>query len=109
MDESLCDVLSSIPMRVAYPSLNLSHSVMIYAYELAGYVEPTVESSLPENRNGEVFRAIKEQSSTLLQELQMPEQQPGLHQRIVDKVAMMNESDSRLVLSLLRYLRRLKH
>src|SRR5690606_15442122 len=32
---ALCDVLSSIPLATAYPSLNLSQAVMLYAYELA--------------------------------------------------------------------------
>lgn len=30
-----CDALSSIPLAVEYPSLNLSQAVMLYAYELA--------------------------------------------------------------------------
>ena len=34
-EENLCDVMSTIPMAQDYPSINLSHSVMIYAYELA--------------------------------------------------------------------------
>ncbi|MFT3929512.1 MAG: tRNA/rRNA methyltransferase [Spongiibacteraceae bacterium] len=33
---ALCDALSSIPLAVEYPSLNLSQAVMLYAYELAG-------------------------------------------------------------------------
>lgn len=32
---ALCDALSSIPLAVEYPSLNLSQAVMLYAYELA--------------------------------------------------------------------------
>ncbi len=31
-----CDALSSIPLAVEYPSLNLSQAVMLYAYELSG-------------------------------------------------------------------------
>jgi tRNA/rRNA methyltransferase len=34
-DERLCHFLSTIPMAMPYPSINLSHSVMIYAYELS--------------------------------------------------------------------------
>ncbi|NIB42574.1 tRNA/rRNA methyltransferase [Pseudomaricurvus alkylphenolicus] len=30
-----CDLLTGIPMAVAYPSLNLSQAVMLYAYELS--------------------------------------------------------------------------
>ena len=31
---ALCDITSSISMAATYPSLNLSHAVMLYAYEL---------------------------------------------------------------------------
>ena len=39
-----CDALSSIPLAVEYPSLNLSQAVMLYAYELANL---QFEQSLP--------------------------------------------------------------
>lgn len=108
-EENRCDVLSSIPMHISYPSINLSHSVMIYAYELfkRGTTQP--DQMISTGDKGEISRAIREQSSELLAELRMPAQQPGLHRRIMDKIALMNASDSRLVLSLLRYLRKIRH
>ncbi|MDK9556271.1 tRNA/rRNA methyltransferase [Marinobacter sp. M216] len=33
---ALCDLLTGIPMKVSYPSLNLAQSVMLYAWELSG-------------------------------------------------------------------------
>lgn len=105
-EENRCDVLSTIPMRTTYPSINLSHSVMIYAYELMKYTEEAVAPNKVAGNKGEVSRALKEQSAALLSQLNMPQQQPGLARRIIDKIALMNESDSRLVLSLLRYLRK---
>lgn len=105
-EENRCDVLSSIPMKTTYPSINLSHSVMIYAYELMKRNFQTTKLVEAENNKGEVSRAVKEQSAALLSQLKMQEQQPGLFRRIMDKIALMNEPDSRLVLSLLRYLRK---
>ena len=105
-EENRCDVLSTIPMKTTYPSINLSHSVMIYAYELLKHTEQADKVIEVESNKGEVSRAVKEQSSELLSQLKMQEQQPGLFRRIMDKVALMNEPDSRLVLSLLRYLRK---
>ncbi|MFE8071878.1 tRNA/rRNA methyltransferase [Marinobacteraceae bacterium S3BR75-40.1] len=32
---ALCDLLTGIPLKVRYPSLNLAQAVMLYAYELA--------------------------------------------------------------------------
>ena len=106
-EENLCDVLSAIPMKTTYPSINLSHAVMIYAYELAKGDPQGSQPISSANDKGEVSRAIKEKSAQLLNELKMPEQQPGLYRRVMDKVALMNEPDSRLVLSLLRYLQKL--
>ena len=106
-EENRCDVLSTIPMKTTYPSINLSHSVMIYAYELMKRDNKESQRVLVSDDKGAVSRAIKEQSGELLTELKMQEQQPGLFRRIMDKIALMNESDSRLVLSLLRYLRKM--
>ena len=33
---ALCDLLTGIPMKVSYPSLNLAQSVMLYAWEMSG-------------------------------------------------------------------------
>ncbi len=107
-EENRCDVLSSIPMTTSYPSINLSHSVMIYAYELLKSTSGPSKPADTTDNKGDVSRAVKEQSHQLLSELQMPDQQPGLYRRITDKIALMNEPDSRLVLSLLRYLRKLR-
>ena len=104
-EENRCDVLSTIPMTTSYPSINLSHSVMIYAYELLKQ-ESTPSTGETSTGKGDVTRAVKEQSNRLLNELNMPQQQPGLFRRIMDKVALLNEPDARLVLSLLRYLKK---
>lgn len=106
-EENRCDVLSTIPMHTSYPSINLSHSVMIYAYELSKIKQIQSDPVNSIEGKGEVSKALKEQSSQLLNELQMAKQQPGLYQRIKDKIALMNSDDSRLVLSLLRYLRKI--
>lgn len=47
---SLCDIASHIPAHDAFPSLNLSHSVQIYAYEISlAFSERVSESaSLPQ-------------------------------------------------------------
>ncbi len=106
-EENGCDVLTTIPMSTDYPSINLSHSVMVYAYELSKRISSQIERNSTTNDRGEVFKAVKEQSRALLTELNMPNQQPGLFRRIMDKIPFLNESDSRLVLSLLRYLKKI--
>jgi tRNA/rRNA methyltransferase/tRNA (cytidine32/uridine32-2'-O)-methyltransferase len=48
----LCNIASHIPVSDAFPSLNLSHAVQIYAYELFLALGPA-ESSGPEPVKGE--------------------------------------------------------
>lgn len=108
-EENRCDVLSTIPMKTTYPSINLSHSVMVYAYELMKQNHQQTDVASDSKDKGQVIRAVKEQSSELLTNLRMPVQQPGLFRRIMDKIALLNEADSRLVLSLLRYLRKIEN
>lgn len=105
-EENLCDVLSTIPMTTSYPSINLSHSVMIYAYELSKKMMHPNPHHSPEEDKGKVQQSVMEQSKGLLSGLEMATKQPGLYRRIMDKIALMSESDSRLVLSFLRYVRK---
>ncbi|GHV95435.1 tRNA (cytidine/uridine-2'-O-)-methyltransferase TrmJ [Spirochaetia bacterium] len=44
----LCNIASHIPVSDSFPSLNLSHAVQIYAYELSLALSSTLPSTLPE-------------------------------------------------------------
>lgn len=54
-----CDIVSGIPMKTTYPSLNLAQSVMLYAYELAKLEGETVakNNTLPDAQS---LRFLKE-------------------------------------------------
>lgn len=102
-EEKCCDMLSSIPMAIEYPSINLSHSVMIYAYELSKLkldMNPS-EVSTDENK----FKAFKEQTNSFLEILEIGKRQPGLYQQIKDKMLAMKPEDITLFMSTARYLR----
>lgn len=45
----LCDIVTSVPMKTSYPSLNLAQSVMVYAYILSqlNYVEKSRSENQP--------------------------------------------------------------
>lgn len=73
---ALCDLLTGIPMQVAYPSLNLSQAVMLYAYELQG------------------LNAVMEAVSTIPTE---PQSGQALHQRLIELLAGTNlEADAKV-------------
>ncbi len=102
-DIGLCDVLSHIPMAISYPSINLSHSVMIYAYELSKSTIPdtTMDSSDKESIQTELLQ----RSDELLKALQV-DTQPVLYNRIKERIALCSNDDSKLILSLLRHVKR---
>lgn len=63
---ALCDALSSIPLAIEYPSLNLAQAVMLYAYELANLqFEPALAADAGE------LHALKERIGKLLVQLQV--------------------------------------
>lgn len=101
-DERLCHILSTIPMKVKYPSINLSHSVMIFAYEVSQIETPeqvSTEEKIP-------FRVFDEQIQTLFRQREIEKRQPELFQRAIDTIRQIPPSDIPLLLSLLRYFKR---
>lgn len=100
-DLKLCDWVSHIPIATTYPSLNLSHAVMVYAYECS-------KLQLPEKTEGtqeSSFSALKEKSEKVLKWLEV-EEHPVLYQRIKDRLALLSQVDQKLVLSLFRFFNR---
>jgi tRNA/rRNA methyltransferase len=100
----MCDLVSSIPMKQPYPSLNLGQSVMIYAYIMAssGLDEPGIDTA---TRNPEGFRAMMEKSKKALEYLNLASN-PALYHRILERLATLGEDDIHLMHSILnRYLK----
>ncbi|MGL5303494.1 MAG: tRNA/rRNA methyltransferase [Aeromonas sp.] len=112
------DLISYLPLKVSYPSLNLGQAIMLYAYELsqlvdelaagaatvvsaegaegAGAVEPfahLVAGALAEtaDNTGQV-RVLKSKTSQLLGELGVAPDEK-LHQWVMDRVPMLAQRD----------------
>ncbi len=96
-DLSLCDMVSYVPLANPYPSLNLSQAVMLYAFQLSGNKER--KSKLSEDKKIKGFRLIKERVSDILQNINIPEGNP-LHNRIIERLALLNHSDLNLLHSI---------
>lgn len=102
-EENLCHVLSTIPMAHGYPSMNLSHSAAIYAYELSK--NKPIESE-GDNQEPGRYRAFAEQTEQFLEKLEVKDRQPGLYQQVKDRMLRMSAKDIGLFMSIARYLRR---
>lgn len=98
-DLQLCDLASTIPMAAKYPSLNLSHAVMIYAYELAGNRWSINEEISPEP-DSKSLRVLKKRVRYRLDQMGLPAEDLK-HGRILDRIGHMKESDLKLLQTLL--------
>ena len=92
----LCDIVSTIPMKTKYPSLNLAQTVMIYAYTLSPLAlgeskskkEPTDKSQL---------RVLKQNVSQIMK---MVEIKPNINNRIMERLGALGDGDIHLLHSL---------
>ena len=106
----MCDLVSTIPLKQAYPSLNLSQAVMIYAYTLADLPFSEKAGESPAIKSGELtasnssktkeLRVMMDKSKALLRKLEM-DRSPALYNRVLERLALMQEDDIHLLLSVL--------
>lgn len=68
---ALCDLLTGIPMKVPYPSLNLAQAVMLYAWEMSG-LSVTATADATGAQDGARLGALRQRLETLLPELDTP-------------------------------------
>jgi tRNA/rRNA methyltransferase len=114
-DLELCDCVSSIPLAAAYPSLNLSQAVMLYAYVLSpfaagnmrgpGAVEAGVPEYLSESASDGVsgrglpYRALKKRVGALLDFMEFDEKDL-VRKRLLERLAPLSGDDIKLLHSL---------
>ena len=95
---ALCDIISFIPMKRKYPSLNLSHAVMLYAFLLSSL-------SKSHTKKRKVAPDGKYQKMITLAETTMEEirfrKDSNIYPRIFERLALLSDDDVNLVLSFL--------
>ena len=122
----MCDMVSTIPLKQAYPSLNLSQAVMIYAYTLADLtgaadikvmekadeISSLKATELTSSKSAKAtkltgsnsyqleFRTMMNKSKKMLGKLEV-DRNPALYNRIMERLGMLNEDDIHLILSVL--------
>lgn len=102
-----CDMISFIPMKQTYPSLNLSHAVMLYAYMLSPFSMPKSKQK-KEPPTGK-YRKMVGLTQTILEEISF-RKDSNIYPRIFERLALLADDDVNLVLSFLDKLRnKLEH
>ncbi|MGF1638991.1 MAG: tRNA/rRNA methyltransferase [Cyclobacteriaceae bacterium] len=92
-----CDVLSSIPLKTKFPSLNLAQSVMLYAYHCAQAHLETNVNSQPQSPEP-VMERFRHQAIELLKDLDFKEDS-NIYHRMMERLMMAGEDDVHLMLS----------
>ncbi len=97
-----CDLVSTIPLKTKYPSLNLAQSVLIYAWELRRI---TLKEKTVTRPNSSLQSILKTELEWLMHWLEL-DRNPLLTQRIHDRLMTTGSDDVRLMLSVISKLRR---
>ncbi len=93
----LCDIVTSIPMKTTYPSLNLAQSVMIYAYTLSML---SFEDNKPgRETNQSELNVLKTKTEQILNKIGF-EENTAIYNRIMERLMILGETDIHLVLSI---------
>jgi len=93
-----CDIICTIPMKAGYPSLNLSHAVMIMAYELSRLHADTHKETVrsPEALTLKVARRMIEEALASIG----VNQNEVLFNRILERINSAGEDDLHLLYSI---------
>ncbi|WP_376869672.1 tRNA/rRNA methyltransferase [Aeromonas veronii] len=90
------DLISYLPLKVSYPSLNLGQAIMLYSYEMSQLMDELNAdggAAVAENfDNAGQVRVLKSKTAELLGELGVS-QDEKLHQWVMDRVPMLPQRD----------------
>ena len=90
------DLISYLPLKVSYPSLNLGQAIMLYAYEMSQLMDELNAdggAAVAENfDNAGQVRVLKSKTAEILGELGVS-QDEKLHQWVMDRVPMLPQRD----------------
>lgn len=93
----LCDIVTSVPMKTTYPSLNLAQSVMIYAYTLS---QLEYEEKNPDQKtNLNELNILKIKTENILKEIGF-KKDTAIYNRIMARLMILGETDIHLLLSI---------
>jgi len=93
----LCDIVTSVPMKTTYPSLNLAQSVMIYAYTLSML---EIDEKKPDQKTDQAeLNILKLKTESILSDIGFKEDS-AIYNRIMERLMILGETDIHLLLSI---------
>ena len=97
-----CDILTKIPLKQPYPSLNLSQAVMLYAYSLSSLniIDEIKRSPLVYEQE---YSHLKERVLPILKHIGM-NPQSKIYNRIIERFSIIGAKDVRLLHSVMNLL-----
>ena len=99
-DIGLCDIVSTIPLDVTYPSLNLSQSVLVFLYELKRIPQGESAIKATDNNPG-LFKSVIEESDTILKQLGIDDN-PSYMRRIQDRIRLISTVDAHMMMTVIK-------
>jgi tRNA/rRNA methyltransferase len=91
-----CDIISYIPLKESYPSLNLSQAVMLYAYILSPL--KSEDSGKKQRAGSENIRNLKKKLDLILELIDITNKEI-IGPRILERITFLDQDDLRLVQS----------
>ena len=88
-----CDLVTTVPLKTTYPSLNLAQAVMLYAYELS---KKSVTARMIPELNQQSFRTLKEKTRSVLLDIGFKENS-NIFPRFMERLNFLSEDDIHLL------------
>ena len=73
------DLISYLPLRVSYPSLNLGQAIMLYAYELSSLQDATEVVAMPVPPAEAAVHALQQRAAQILSQIGVSEDEKLQH------------------------------
>lgn len=86
---ALCHLLTTIPMRSKYPSLNLGQAVMVYAYELSK-VNFNYSKRADRHVSAGEFSIVRQRLSQVLSDINLDS---GIQKRVLERFSLLGKED----------------
>ncbi len=93
----LCDIITGVPMKTTYPSLNLAQSVMVYAYTLS--MLDIKEQITDQGTNLAELNMLKTKTEDILTRIGF-KKDTAIYNRIIERLMILGETDIHLLLSI---------
>lgn len=93
----LCDIVTSIPMKTTYPSLNLGQSIMIYTYTLSML---EMDHEKPDQKIDQAeLNILRTKTENILSDIGF-KKDSAIYNRIMEHLMILGETDIHLLLSI---------